>query len=399
MIGACVCAVALAAMSPEPYPHAVEPIGTVRQVYDGALTPELAVNTFRNIDRLFPTRTVPRSNKPLALPIPVDADPLRDVRFKDGGKTYDLESYLELNRVTGLLVLKDGRVKLERYRLGNTERTRWMSMSVAKSITSTLIGAAVKQGAIASLADPVTKYVPVLKGSSYEGVSVRDVLMMSSGVRWNEAYTDPASDRRRLLEAQISQVPGSALKVMTSLPRAGEPGTVNNYSTGETQIAGEILRAAVRQPLADYLHERIWNRVGMEDDANWWLDSPGGVEIGGSGFSATLRDYGRFGQFLLNDGVAGGERILPEGWLREATTPKTLRGGTLLDYGYLWWTPPIDAALARGAYSAIGIYGQRLFVDPTARVVIVVWSARAKPTGSEVIDDWAFAEGVVEALQ
>lgn len=388
--------VLLAAGDPS-YPHAVEPIGTVRQVYDGALTPELAVNTFRNIDRLFPTRLVPRSAKPLALP--VDAVPLREVSFKDGARSCDLGQYLELNRVTGLLVLKDGRVKLERYRLGNTERTRWMSMSVAKSITSTLIGAALKDGAIGSLNDPVTRYVPALAGSAYEGVSIRDVLMMASGARWNETYTDPASDRRRLLEAQISQVPGSAMAVMRSLPRAAEPGTVNNYSTGETQVAGEIVRRAVGKPLATYLSERIWSRVGMADDANWWLDSPDGVEIGGSGFSATLRDYGRFGQFLLNDGVAGGERVLPEGWLREATSPKVLRGGTPLDYGYLWWTPPVDAALKRGAYSAVGIYGQRLYVDPAARVVIVVWSARAKPTGSEAIDDWAFAEAVVEALK
>lgn len=378
----------LAAASTQPYPHAMEPIGTVRQVYDGALTPELAVNTFRNIDRLFPTRLVPRSATPLALP--ADPVPLRDVP--------GLENYLQQNRVTGLLVLKDGRVKLERYRLGNTERTRWMSMSVAKSITSTLIGAALKDGAIGSLAEPVTKYVPALAGSAYDGVSIRDVLMMASGVRWNETYTDPRSDRRRLLEAQISQVPGSAMAVMRSLPRAAEPGTVNNYSTGETQVAGELLRSAVKKPLATYLSERIWSRVGMADDANWWLDSPDGIEIGGSGFSATLRDYGRFGLFLLNDGVVGGERILPEGWLREATSPKLLRGGTPLDYGYLWWTPPGPAAEKHAAYSAIGIYGQRLYVDPAERVVIVVWSARAKPTGSEVVDDWAFADAVVEAL-
>jgi hypothetical protein len=306
---------------PPPYPHRTEPIGTVRQIYDGVLTPALAISTFRNIDRLFPTRTVARSSTPK--PLPPALVPLTEVRFSDQGRRYDLEAYLELNRVAAILVLQDGRVKLERYRFGNTERTRWMSMSIAKSITSTLIGAALKEGYIRSLSDSVTRYVPSLIGSAYDGVSVRDVLMMASGVRWNETYTDPASDRRRLLEAQISQMPGSALAVMKSLPRAAAPGTVHTYNTGETQVAAEILRAAVGRPLATYLSERIWSTFGMEAEANWWLASPGGIEIGGSGFSATLRDYGRFGLFILGGGVAGGDSILPAGWLREATTPKT----------------------------------------------------------------------------
>lgn len=379
------------------YPHAAERIGTVRQVYDGVLTPAIAVNTFRNIDRLFATRTIPRATRPL--PLPPALRPLTRLRFVDQGRRYGLEDYLTLNHVTGLLVLDHGRVALERYRLGNTRRTRWMSMSIAKSITSTLIGAAVRQGAIASLSDPVTRYVPSLAGSAYEGVSIRDVLTMSSGVRWNETYTDPASDRRRLLEAQISQVPGSALAVMRNLPRAAPPGTVNNYNTGETQVAAEILRNAVGRPLATYLAERIWSRVGMEADATWWLDSPGGVEIGGSGFSATLRDYGRFGLFVLAGGVAGGDSILPADWVREATTPKRLRDGTPLDYGYLWWTGTTAASRRDSAFTAEGIYGQFLYVNPAARVVIVVWSARATPTGGTVIDDRVFFDAVTDALR
>ncbi len=378
------------------YPHATEPIGAVRQVYDGALTLTEAVNTFRNIDRLFPTRVVPASLRPM--PLPPSATPLRTLLFRVAGKRYDLEDYLELNRVAGLLVLHDGRVALERYRYGNSARTRWMSMSIAKSITSTLIGAAVKQGHIGSLSDPVVRYVPSLAGSAYDGVSVRDVLMMSSGVRWTETYTDPSSDRRRLLEAQISQTPGSALAVMRSLSRAAAPGTVNTYSTGETQVAGEIVRRAVGRPVATYLSERIWGKFGMEADANWWLDSPDGVEIGGSGFSATLRDYGRFGVFLQRGGVAGGESILPEGWIREATTPKVLRGGTPLSYGYLWWTGTTPRSQRDSAYAAIGIYGQGIYINPVAQVVMVVWGAQRAPTGGDVIDDWVFFDALVDAL-
>lgn len=378
------------------YQHATEPIGTVRQVYDGALPFDVAVKTFRNIDRLFPTRTVPRSAQPV--PLPTDLRPFPALRFTDKDSAYSLDRYLELNRVTGILVLQNGRVRLERYLHGNTPATRWMSMSVAKSITSTLAGAAIQEGRL-SLTDPVVKLVPALAGSAYDGATVRDILMMASGARWNETYTDPRSDRRRLLEAQISQRPGSAMEVMRSLPRVAKAGTVNNYNTGETQVAGEIVRAAVGKPLATYLHERIWSKVGMEADANWWLDSPDGVEIGGSGFSAILRDYGRFGQFMLNDGVANAERILPEGWVREATSAKTLESGAVLEYGYLWWPGTSDAAKRDRAFEAVGIYGQHVYVNPAARVVIVVWSAQAKPVGTEVVDDWAFFEAVVGALR
>jgi CubicO group peptidase (beta-lactamase class C family) len=152
------------------YPHAAEPIGTVRQMYNGALTPDLAVNTFLNIDRLFPTRLVPRSANPL--PLPPARTELTTVTIFDRGRNFTLDEYIDLNRVAGLIVLKDGRVAFETYRFGNTDRTRWMSMSIAKSITSTLFGAAVKQGLI-RLTDSVTHYVPSLRGSAYDGVTVR----------------------------------------------------------------------------------------------------------------------------------------------------------------------------------------------------------------------------------
>ena len=379
------------------YPHATDTIGTVRQMYDGALTPEMAVHTFRNIDRLFPTRTVAHGAHPK--PLPPSPAPLGDVHFRDGRASYDLEQYLDLNRVAGILVLTHGRIALERYRYGNSERTRWMSMSVAKSITSTLVGAALAQHRIASLSDPVTQYVPSLSGSAYDDVSVRDILMMSSGVRWNETYTDSASDRRHLLEAQISQQPGSAMKLMAALPRAARPGYVNNYSTGETQVAGEIVHNAVGRPLADYLADRIWSRYAMEADARWWLDSPDGHEIGGSGFSATLRDYGRFGQFILDGGVAHGERILPKGWIHDATTPKTLRSGMPLPYGYFWWPGTSPAERRDGAFEANGIFGQHIYINPAAHLVIVVWGAQTQPTGGAVIDDWNFFDAVSEQLR
>lgn len=379
------------------YPHARDSIGSVREIYDGTLTPDLAVQTFRNIDRLFPTRAIVPAKTPRALP--PSARVLSNVRVPLGDSTLSVEQYLEHNRVAAVLVLHEGRVAYERYRFGNGPRTRWMSMSVAKSVTSTLIGAALREGAISSLDDLVTQYVPSLAGSAYDGVTVRHVLTMTSGVRWSERYTDPTSDRRKLLEAQIAQRPGAALAVMRALSRAAAPGSVNTYSTGETQVAGEILRAAVGRPLADYLSARIWTPAGMADTARWWLDSPDGVEIGGSGISATLRDYARFGQFILDDGIIGTDTVLPRGWLREATAPITLSTGERVDYGFLWWPATTASDRRDRAFAAVGIHGQLLYVNPAARVVIVSWGAHPAPSGGDDAADAAFIAAVVESLR
>lgn len=385
------------ATAPAAYPHATEAIGTVRESYDGTLSDSMSVHTFRNIDRLFPTRAIAPSATPSALP--KRGVPMPAVTFSAKGATHTLDDYLSGNRVAAILVLAHDSIALERYFFGNTERTRWMSMSIAKSVTSTLIGAAIHDGAIGSVNDMVTRYVPELKGTAYDGVSIRDVLMMSSGVKWIETYTDSTSDRRHLLEAQIAQQPGAALNVMAKLPRAAPPGTKHNYSTGETQVAAEILHGAIKRPLATYLSEKIWQPMGMEAEANWWLASPDGIEIGGSGISATLRDYGRFGLLMQHDGVANGVRVLPEGWVRDAGSPKVLKGGTPLDYGYMWWIPESPDARKDGAFAAEGIHGQYVYVDPTAKVVVVVWSAQPKPLGDEVYDDLTVFDAIVKAVR
>ena len=377
-------------------PHAAEPIGTVRQVYDGALPPDIQVNTFRNIDRLFPTRTVARGNHVYPLPA---GKPLQNLRFVSNGRDYDLHDYVSLNRVGGLLVLKDGKIALERYELGNTDKTRWMSMSVVKSATASLVGAALQDGHIKSLDDQVAAYLPQLADSAYRGVTIRNLLQMASGVKWDETYTDPASDRRRMLDVQISQRPGGVLELMAKLPRAAEPGTHWNYSTGETHVVGALVRAAVGKPLAEYLSQRIWAKFGMESDATWWLESPNGLEVGGSGLSATLRDYGRLGLFLLGGGKAGGEQVLPVNWVKEAGSPKSV-GGRMVDYGFMLWPIPNSAGtINEGAFEARGIFGQHIYVNPTEKVVIVAWSALPKPTGTATIADDDFFAAASQALR
>jgi CubicO group peptidase (beta-lactamase class C family) len=379
------------------YLHADEPIGTVRQIYDGALMPDLQANTFRNIDRLFPTRLVKKGTR--VFPLPDSKEPVTTVHFNSGDKDYDLYDYLSLNRISGLVVIKNGQIVLQTYQLGNTEKTRWMSMSVVKSITATLVGAAVKEGYIKSIDDPVTHYLPELKTSAYEGVSVRNLLQMTSGVQWNETYTDPGSDRRRMLEAQIAQQPGELLALMSRLPRAAEPGTRWNYSTGETQVVAALVEAATHRPVAEYLSERIWAKFGMESDATWWLESPDGLEIGGSGLSATLRDYARFGLFLLNGGIAGGEQILPDDWLEQATSPKIINGSQV-DYGFMLWPVPESKGAAHtGAFEALGIFGQRIYVNPDEDLVIALWSAWPKPMSFGVVDDHDFFAALCRILR
>ncbi len=369
------------------YRHAGETTGTVREVYDGRLYPDVQVNTFRNIDRLFPTRTVRRGAT--VRPLPKGESSLDDFTFTANDRTYDIFDVISLNRVSGLIVIHDGAVRFEKYFLGNDEDTRWMSMSVVKSMTATLIAAAIQDGHIDSIDAPIVRYLPRFAGTAYDGVTVRNLLQMTSGVAWNETYTDPASDRRRMLEAQIGQQPGEILDIMAALPRAAEPGTRWNYSTGETHVAGALVAAATKRPVAVYLSEKIWSKAGMQADANWWLESPDGLEVGGSGLSATLRDYARFGLFMLEDGVIDGERVLPEGWMAEAGARKTV-GGEVVEYGYMLW--PLHGR----SYAAIGIFGQFVFVDPDIDLVVAMWSAQPKPVGKEGVDEYVFLEALSE---
>ena len=376
--------------TPAQYPHAGEAIGTVREVYDGRLYPDVQVNTFRNIDRLFPTRVVRHGASVRELP--VNSRTFGDFSYTSDGKTYDLYDVLSLNRVSGLLIIKDGEVVFEKYLLGNTRDTRWMSMSVVKSMTATLIGAAIQDGHIESIDDPIVRYLPRFTDTAYDGVTVRQVLQMTSGVAWNETYTDPTSDRRRMLEAQIGQKPGDILDLMGELPRAAEPGPRWNYSTGETHVAGALVRAATGMPVADYLSEKIWSKAGMEADANWWLESPDGLEVGGSGLSATLRDYARFGLFLLEEGVVGDEQVLPDVWMAEAGTPKTING-EVVEYGYMLWP------LHNNSYAAIGIFGQFVFVDPDKDLVVAMWSAQSKPVDRHGLDEYVFLEALSDYFE
>ncbi|WP_129779744.1 serine hydrolase domain-containing protein [Peristeroidobacter soli] len=373
-------------------------VADFRTFLSGNMRPGVAVHTFSHSDQMFPSREVRRAGPVRVLS--ARRQPLADVRFEQEGRGFDLNDFLATNRVAGLLVLKDGDVALESYELGIAPETRWASCSMAKSVLSMLVGVAVREGAIRSLDDLASRYVPMLASGAYEQVTVRHLLTMTTAVSWDETYTNPESDRRRLLECQMTLRPGAVIRHMSSLRRAGPPGSIWKYNTGDSYVLGAVMEAAIGGSLVDYLSEKIWAPGGMERDATWWLDSPGGMAVAGSGMSATLRDYGRFGQIVLEGGRVNGKQIVPENWVAEGGVPQIVSGSPV-PYGYQWWIPPQSEPLHVGAFQAEGVFGQYIYVHPRERVVIVLLSARSKPSvvsRVELIDETFFA-AVVRALQ
>lgn len=288
----------------------------------------------------------------------------------------DVDAFMADQRVAALVVIHKGQLRLERYGFDFSADGRWTSFSVAKSLTSTLVGAAVADGAIRSLDDPVSTYVQGLKGSAYDDVTVRQLLTMSSGVRWNEDYEDPQSDVARFNNHEAAPGEDVTVSYLKTLPPAHPPGTVWNYNTGETNLIGVLVREATGKSLAAYLQEKIWQPFGMEADATWILGATG-AEIGGCCIQAATRDYARFGLFVLEGGMAGGRRVVPEGWFAEATRTALPIGIPGAGYGFQWWT------FDDGSFEAQGIFGQGIFIDPARQLVVAVNSNWPRATGQD----------------
>jgi CubicO group peptidase (beta-lactamase class C family) len=338
------------------------------------LSPTEQAYAYRNVDRMFVTRAIRRGTTVLSLQRGEEISP----HYQADGKTHGVDGYFGRANVAGLLVIRNERIVLERYALGLEENIRWSSMSMIKSLTSTLIGAALQQGAITSLDDAVSKYIPALRGCAYDAVTVRHLITMSSGVRWNEDYTDRNSDVNRYSKSLGDKVPGGVLALMRSLKAEHRPGSHFNYNSGDTYLLGSLLSAATGKTLADYMSETIWSRLGMEFDAFYTLESEGGQEIGGSRAGIALRDFGRFGVFLLRNGMIDGISVLPADWIDNAghpafaLDPETNRYGAT-GYGYSWWIDP------DGSMVALGFAGQALYVNRKAGVVIVTLSCQPQP--------------------
>lgn len=318
---------------------------------------------FLHYDEVFKGREVPSGGKVRELP---QGSPI--AALSEGGeKEREFEDFLTEQKVAGLLILQAGTIRVERYALGFSKAGRWTSQSVAKSVTSTLVGAAIKDGYINSVDDYVTKYIPDLKGSAYEEVTVHHLLTMTTGVRWNETYTDPNSDIVRFYTEPIEPGIDETVSYMRRLPAEAEPGKKWVYKTGETHLLGVLVSSATGQTLSAYLSSKIWVPYGMEQKATWILGRTD-QELAGCCLQMKLRDLARFGQFVLEGGRINGESIVPDDWFQTAThTQIPLWGGW--GYGYQWWT------FGDGTFRALGIHGQMLHIDPARRLVVAINSA------------------------
>lgn len=292
-----------------------------------------------------------KRGKPLALPLP------------EG-----LDAFMKADRTAGLLVMQDGKVRLERFGPTLTPTRHWAGFSVTKSFTSTLYAIALRDGAIKSLDDSVARYLPEMKGSAYEDVTVRQLLTMSSGVRWNEDYSDLTSDVARMYSTPADPGFDPIVSFMRKLPRAVPPGTRWNYSTGETDLAGVLLVRATGKSLAAYATEKLWKPLGLAHDGVWMVNEVG-ISPGGCCLSVGLEDYARFGQFILDGGRIGGKALLPADWLPKATHEQINIGRPGMGYAYFWWTN------GDGTFDAKGIFGQMIHIDPKRHLVIVALAA------------------------
>ncbi len=275
----------------------------------------------------------------------------------------NIDAYMKAQRTAGLVIIQDGKIRLEKYGLDFSGDGKWTSFSVAKSFTSTLVGAAIKDGYIKSIDDKVSAYIPDLKGSVYDDVSIEQLLTMKSGVKWNEDYGDPKSDVALFNKHKAEPGVDVTVSYMRKLPREAPAGTKWVYKTGETNLIGVLVSSATKKKLSDYLSEKVWAPFGMEQDASWLLGATG-HEISGCCIQASTRDYARLGLFMLGGGVADGKSVLPDGWIAAATTKQADIGDPENGYGYQWWT------VNDGSYAAQGIFGQGIFIDPKRKLII-----------------------------
>ncbi|WP_404711921.1 serine hydrolase domain-containing protein [Sphingomonas sp. MMS24-J13] len=321
--------------------------------------------TFRSMDTLFTTRTVPRSGPVWQLP---RADHALDFTYSYKGATYTPEQFLDRTYTNALLVLKDGHIVSEIYRNNSNDQTRFMAWSMTKSITSILVGCALAEKRIRSLDDPITAYLPELKGGGYDGVTIRQIMAMRSGVDYEERYDfeHPGTAASNHIAALVKNVARFADAART-VKRAHPPGAVFQYKTLDTAVLGWLIeRVSGGSTVAAYTAQRLWEPLGAERDGFYIMDGAPGVgrEFSGAGFNATPRDFARVGQMMLDGGVANGHRIVSPEWIAE-TTRSSGPADSPRTYGLQWWL------LDGKSYSAIGLQGQYIFVDPATRTVVV----------------------------
>lgn len=359
----------------------------------------------RNMHHLFPYDVVPSADRASELKSTANID----VEYTYRGAQLTLDKYFEENQTAALLVLKNGCVVLERYAEGNDRSTRWASRSMGKSFISTLVGAAIQDEAIGSVDDQIVSYVPELRGSLYDRVSLRQILQMVSGVVFNEDYKDPNADVYSLQACTIGEKRGAFLRLLVEIANrapklAMPPASRFSYSSLDSILCGLVVERATRKRPAAYLAEKIWQPCGMEADGFWNTEAEGGATFTASGIGATLRDYARFGQFVLDGGRCAGRQVLPTWWMEEATRASAASIAAETPYGFQWWlhsargvssvragaVDPLDPSSGpvpmRGAsamFYALGNAGQSIAINPAEQIVIVKWAAWSDSCGPD----------------
>jgi CubicO group peptidase (beta-lactamase class C family) len=332
--------------------------------------------TFAHMGDLFPTGTMKPSIAPFQFPKGLPIELPQTYEFND--RSLSTEEFIKTTDTSAVLVLKDGSLRMERYLLTGGRNVQWISWSVAKSFVSALIGIAIEDGLIGSENEPITRYVPSLTGSAYDGVRIKDVLQMSSGARWNEDYSNPDSDIHRLGAVMTGNK--SLAAFVENMENERQPGTFCQYNSADTQALGMLVVEVTGCSIANYMQEKLCEPLGMESPGYWLLDNTG-MELALGGLNLTARDFAKIGELYRNRGIWRGKQIVPKDWVGSSVTPDAphlmpgmvIVGGHVLPlgYGYQWWVPEGDC----GEFSAIGVYNQFVYVDPSRGVVIVKLSA------------------------
>ena len=326
---------------------------------------------FRSIDQIFQTSLVPKPDVSSQF-ASAESFVSLPASFQSGDSVFKTQEFLDFTLTDALLVLKNDTIVFEYYSNGFESGDQHISWSMSKSVISALFGIAISEGKIESIEQTVTDYLPDFVGTGYDGVRIKDVLQMSSGVGFNEDYGDFNSDINVLGRYFALGMPMSDFA--KTLKRKYEPGTYNHYVSVNTQILGMILVKATGQSIADYMSEKLWNPIEATSEAYWIIDKAG-MEFALGGLNITTIDYARLGQLYLDSGRWNGNQIIPENWVIASITPDAphLMPGVRKNavykegYGFQWWIP----VGADDEFNAQGIYGQYIYIDPDQDVVIV----------------------------
>ena len=350
-----------------------EPASTLVELRRALLTAPANALFFHNMDELFESRVVERSDVTRPLSRSIVSPPPLEYR----GHVYSYDEFARATFTNVFLIIRNGEILVEDYRNMTRPDSRFAAFSVSKTIIALLVGIAIEQGAIRSPDDTVETYVPELVGSGYEGSSIRSLLEMRSGVDYEERYDFGANPSLAAIihDSAVVQNKERFADRARGVRRKAATGERFNYATMDTAVLGWALERATGQPLSEFMSENLWKPARMEFSGFWIADGPPpvGRELSGMGYNASLRDFGRLGQLLLDNGTSEGRAVVPEEWMRQTTTMKPLTGnegvsvGAGAGYGYCLWKVDEDP----GSYSAVGLAGQFIYVHPASKTVIV----------------------------